>query len=155
MLTITWSLRSLFLKWVLSSMVFWNTRTRPILLHTLQSPLVSPYTRRRRPAHSGHWRKLCISIIWAEIAYWKGDIIAGEDSKLGYNFPVSCFIATCERGSWDLNAGLGVGEGGGPWALKKIYYSNEKLVNWLSICSQLLFSYSNVLYTVYRHISDS
>jgi len=37
------------------------------------------------------------------------------------------------RGSRDLNARPGVGEGGGPQGLKKIYYSNEKLVKWLSI----------------------
>jgi hypothetical protein len=38
------------------------------------------------------------------------------------------------RGSRDLNTGPGVGDGaGGPRALKKNYYSNQKLVEWLSI----------------------
>jgi len=32
-----------------------------------------------------------------------------------------------------LNAGPGVREEGGLWALEKIYYSNPKLVKWLSI----------------------
>jgi len=60
------------------------------------------------------------------------------------------------RGSQDLNARLGVGEGGGVLKLLKKFTNQTK--NWSigrQFHSQLLFSYSNVLYTVYRHISDS
>ena len=58
------------------------------------------------------------------------------------------------RGPQDLNAGSGVQKGGFLKLLKKLLLK----LNWSNghqLCSHLLFSYSNVLYTVYKHISDS
>jgi len=61
------------------------------------------------------------------------------------------------RGSRDLNAGPGVGEGG-PQTLKKIYYSNEKLVNrpsiLLSVALQLFQCALHSLQTHFWHITN-
>ena len=57
------------------------------------------------------------------------------------------------RGPQDLNAR---GRGGGFLKLlEKITTQTKNWSNGHQLCSHLLSSYSNVLYTVYRHISDS
>ena len=57
------------------------------------------------------------------------------------------------RGPQELNAGPGVG--GFLKLLKKITTQTKNWSNGHQLCSHLLFSFSNVLDTVYRHISDS
>jgi len=62
--------------------------------------------------------------------------------------------AVLNRGLQDLNARPGVGEG----VLELLKKFTTQTKNWLNgrqFHSRLLFSYSNVLYTVYSHISDS